>query len=104
MGAALDPVGTPLERPGLTIGKLKLKLAIDGDPGRHRVPGPSDIAAALADALSSTLDPADDSFWVIRRIHLRTSARDMSDGAITKALAGALREAIGRVLRGEATD
>lgn len=90
-------------RSRIAIGTLALRIASDRPPEQVRLPGRDLLAEALAE-VAAALDPADTSFWVVRRLTLARNAASTGPAGIAEALAQALREALAKVLRGEICD
>lgn len=86
------------------IGRLTVRIAGDRSRPAPRAPDPADLSGAVADALSSLVDPGDPAIWVVRRLDLRARSALADAAGIAAAVAAALRAAIARVLRGETAD
>ncbi|KRC81836.1 hypothetical protein [Sphingomonas sp. Root241] len=96
----------PLVRSGPHVGIGRLTVRIAGDRSRPlpRAPDPASLLKAVGEALSSLVDPADPTIWVVRRLNLHTRSAIADTAGIVAAVAAALRAAIARVLRGETVD
>lgn len=89
----------------LDIGRIRLSVR---HPAGRRPPAAPDgetLAAAIADALATTLDPGDPAVWVVRSLAVAAHAEGATEAPdLALAIALRLREAVARVLRGEQAD
>lgn len=105
MTAVPRPIEPPIRSgPRVGIGRLTVRIAGDRSRRLPRAPEPANLSEAVAEALSSLVDPGDPTIWVVRRLDLHARSSIADAAGIAAAVAAALRAAIARVLRGETVD
>jgi hypothetical protein len=107
MAGAWLSAATRVETSAARLGIGRVRLVLRHALGRRPPPAPDGnaLAEAISDALATMLDPGDPAVWVVRSLAVPAHA-DGAPGAseLARAVALRLREAVGRILRGEKAD